>query len=82
MVGCTELVGGVKARHLSNALEFHVIVENARLVGVDVIVRCACRLAHQAGGSQRVIQIAPLPIEDVGVGGIAPKQREQVRVAG
>ena len=63
-----ELVRGVQADELPSALEVFEIIQHAGFVGVDVVVAHAGDLRHKRGRAERVIEIAPLPVEDVGVG--------------
>jgi hypothetical protein len=62
-----KFVGGVKRNDLSRRLEVGVVVEDAGLVGVDVILGDAGDLGQDGSGSQRVIQVALLAVEHVGV---------------
>ena len=68
MIRNAELVGGVEADKLPGALEVFEIIQHARFVGIDVVIGHASHLRQRGKPNQRVVEITPLSIEDIGVG--------------
>jgi len=79
-IGGAVRVGVVQADQLVRALGFLVIVQGARLVGVDVPDRRVGHLSGQAGRSQGVIERPRLSIHDDRVGICSHIARHQVLI--
>jgi len=67
MVGHAERVVIVEADDLSGRLELFVVVEDNRLVSVDVPLGHIRHLRPHRRAGHGVVEIAPLAVEDVGV---------------
>ena len=68
-------------RRFAGVLDLVVVVEEARLVGVDVPGADAGDLRCQAGAREGVVEVAELAVEQVGVGGGAEQRGLEVGVA-
>ena len=66
MVGGTEFVGGVQLL-LCLLLELHRVIDKRQFVGVDVPFGGTDNLLRQCSVGHRVVEVAELAIEDVGV---------------
>ena len=72
MIGDAKLIHVVQADDLRSILDDHtvdedVVVQRAGFIRVDVIVARTGHLGEHARRGQRVVDVAPLPVENVGV---------------
>ena len=82
MVRHAELVRRVQADDLPGRLEVRIVVEDVRLIGIDVPLCHAGNLREHVRVGHRVVEIPPLPVKDKGVSVRPAKVGDQVGISG